>query len=65
MCRLGQHLVIFRMIADPKPNKTFRYFNCKRTVIETYADRIVFAHFLEMQRGMLRIRFEEFKILVR
>ncbi len=58
-------LIILAVVADPKPYDIVPILNRHRPIMDTNARRPIAAYFLEMQRGMTRIAFEQPKIFVR
>mgnify|MGYP001611192104 CR=1 FL=1 len=62
--RLCDDLVVFSMRSNPEPVDAAFDFSCKGPVMRAHAYRPDVADFLEMERGMPRIRFQNFVVLV-
>ena len=60
----ADNLVIFAVVANPEPDDVIAAFNRHGAIMNPNARRPVTANFFEMQRGMARIVFEQFKIFI-
>ena len=57
--------IVVRVSADPEPEYTRVDFQSKGPVLSSYSYRTKSANLFEMQGRMLRIRFQQFKLLPR
>ena len=58
------HPFVLIVAADPDPDKAFVIFNGKSPVVESYPNRPKLAYFLEMERGVARIRFQQPEVTI-
>jgi hypothetical protein len=63
--KLSDHLLIFGVQADPKPQITFFHFHSEGALFLSCPHRPVFPHFFEVQGWMAWIGFEQLEIFVR
>ena len=56
---------VLSMRTNPDPDKTFAVLNGERSVMQTNAGQPQLTNFLQLQRGMVRIGFEQGIVLAR
>ena len=45
--RLADHLVVFRVAANPEPDQTIRRLDSQRSMVQAHTGRVVPAHLLQ------------------
>src|SRR5947207_3063174 len=63
----AQQFIVFSMCANPEPQNPIRFFSAQGTIVCTHPNRpqlFALTHFFEMQRRMIWVCFEQFKVFV-